>query len=135
MIDLTYLALVLCLLATNFTRLREGFLSLYRFLLGTRNPELVLYFDRQVCLLDASHASRRPAIISLFFRRSWSRSSRNWSVSRKQKGGDVEGETPGRAAEVVGGKKPAKRAKKAQGIPVTASTTTKTRKLQSGTMV
>ncbi|KAJ6546034.1 hypothetical protein DFH09DRAFT_1087996 [Mycena vulgaris] len=44
MIDLTYLALVLCLLATSFTRLCEGFLSLYRFLLGPWNPELVPYF-------------------------------------------------------------------------------------------
>ncbi|KAJ6559420.1 hypothetical protein DFH09DRAFT_1083587 [Mycena vulgaris] len=122
MIDLTYLALVLCLLATNFTRLCEGFLSLYRFLLGPRNPELVPLPPRYLSRFEET-------------RRRWSRSSRNWSVSRKRKAGDVEGETPGRAAEVLEGKKPAKRAKKAQGIPVTASTTTKTPKLRSGTMV
>ncbi|KAJ6603565.1 hypothetical protein DFH09DRAFT_1068712 [Mycena vulgaris] len=82
---------------------------------------------------NSSHAVYDPAYHPPTFRRDDASKfppTEAISVGKKRKEGDVEGEALGRAAEVVEGKKPAKHAKKMQGKPVAASTTTKTRKLR-----
>ncbi|KAJ7658874.1 hypothetical protein B0H17DRAFT_345093 [Mycena rosella] len=51
MVDILYVALTICVLASNIRRLQSLFRWLYSCLLRARNPVLVPYFDQEGVLI------------------------------------------------------------------------------------